>query len=165
MSHNLINFAIQVIFKCFQGLFARKVLQIYWKVSQKYNKKTSALQETIKLIKSNKQTTCKQLAQHPLQFLLPPSLRELWQSNISPLRKCNKLSGLNLCLVPQLPLTFLIPKNLTNYFRYEVAPPAPAPIMEPLPQERTMLKEQQRRARILEKEQRYESEKHYHKRK
>jgi hypothetical protein len=46
---------------------------------------------------------------------------------------------------------------------YEVAPPAPAPIMEPLPQERTMLKEQQRRARILEKEQRYESEKHYHK--
>lgn len=28
-----------------------------------------------------------------------------------------------------------------------------------------MLKEQQRRARILEKEQRYESEKHYHKRK
>jgi hypothetical protein len=48
---------------------------------------------------------------------------------------------------------------------YEVAPPAPAPIMEPLPQERTMLKEQQRRARILEKEQRYESEKHYHKRK
>jgi hypothetical protein len=46
---------------------------------------------------------------------------------------------------------------------YDVAPPASMPVMEPLPKERTMLKEQQRRTRILEKEQRYESEKHYHK--
>lgn len=52
-----------------------------------------------------------------------------------------------------------------GFFRYDVAPPALTPVMEPLPKERTMLKEQQRRARILEKEQRYESEKHYHKRK
>jgi hypothetical protein len=47
MSHNLINFAIQVIFKCFQGLFARKVLQIYWKVSQKYNKKPGAFKKPL----------------------------------------------------------------------------------------------------------------------